>query len=68
MDRPSNLLQDQTNDKYLGFFCNDDGKGVEIATGILDYFDKMNIDYSNLNVIGADSTSANTGYKVRFFS
>ena len=54
------------DDHYLGFYANDNGVGEALATGLLDYLDSLGLDYKeSLVVIGCDSTSANTGYKVR---
>ena len=56
-------MKDQDN-KYLGFYINENGSGSGIANGMLDYLDERKINYDNLELVGCDGTAANTGHKV----
>ena len=60
----SYVFQQQEGQNYLGFFVNDDGSGEGLALDLLNYFDEYGINYENLEVVGMDGTSVNTGYKV----
>jgi hypothetical protein len=52
-------------ERFLGFFINIDPSGEGLANEILEYFDKYGIQYDELEVVGMDGTSVNTGYKVK---
>ena len=54
-------------ERYLGFFINIDPTGDGLAKEILDYFDKYGIQYDDLEIVGMDGTTVNTGYKVSKF-
>ena len=58
--------QDQETGRYLGFFVCDKGTGIELSKHLLKYLKTMKIDISRLICLGADGTSANTGYKVHY--
>ena len=49
----------------MGFFANEDPSGDGLAEEILQFFDRFGIKYDDLEVVGMDGTTANTGYKVR---
>lgn len=44
---------------------SNDGTGDGLAAEVLEYFDKYGILTNNLEIVGLDGTSANTGYKVK---
>lgn len=61
-------FQSQPGDKYLGFLVDNEGTGLSVALGLLKYLEEFKITIDNLECVGCDGTSVNTGWKVINYS